>query len=363
MQEAIFLILKHFQNLISEVSSIAQKEIGITDEDGVIIACSNKEKIRQNIPLTKNIEKTDEISLLYDGDKITTIYTKSKHRFVIYIITDDFEDKKYLSLISLNICTLLECYDINHKKLSFINKVINGNIDNGEIFLFTNEFHISNTSKRVVFLIRTEDIKEFYVHEVIERLFPDRNRDFVIDLNNREIVLIKEFRSTSNIDEIEKTAKSIYDTLQTEIMISPKIGIGTAVTSLEKLNKSYEEARTSLKIGSIFNPESYVFMYGNLGIGRLISQLPPNVCKLFLQEFPKYSSFDSLDEEDLRTINAFFKCDLNISETSRKLYIHRNTLIYRLEKINKLTGLDIMRFDDAATLKIVLLVKQYMNSF
>ena len=117
----------------------------------------------------------------------------------------------------------------------------------------------------------------------------------------------------------------------------------------------------ALEVGKIFYVDKNVIAYSNLGIGRLIYQLPLPLCKMFIKEIFMNTSPDEFDEETLTTINKCFENNLNVSETSRQLYIHRNTLVYRLDKLQRSTGLDLRVFDDAITFKIALMVVKYMK--
>ena len=161
---------------------------------------------------------------------------------------------------------------------------------------------------------------------------------------------------------MEKIARNVEDTLKNELFIKCVIGIGTVATHLRELADAYKEAQTAIDVGKVFDTEKSIINYENLGIGRLIYQLPTTLCEIFLSEVFKKSSIDALDQETLFTINKFFENNLNVSETSRKLFVHRNTLVYRLEKIKKLTGLDLRQFDHAIVFKVALMVRKYLSS-
>jgi carbohydrate diacid regulator len=180
-------------------------------------------------------------------------------------------------------------------------------------------------------------------------------------LDDSCIALVREIRAGKDEKEIEKTAKSIIDTLGTELMIKAYVGIGSEVENIRDIKRSYKESEAALTIGKIFDSDKAIFSYNNLGIGRLIYQLPEDVCKLYLKEILKDVSFDAIDAETVHTVQKYFENDLNISETSRQLYVHRNTLVYRLDKIQKLTGLNLNKFDDAIVLKIAMLVKKFID--
>ena len=173
---------------------------------------------------------------------------------------------------------------------------------------------------------------------------------------------MKEIRSGIDGRDLEKLACSIVDTLSSEFYTQVSVGIGTVVSSIKELAGSFKEAQIALEVGKVFDTERTIVSYDNLGIARLIYQLPTTLCEMFLREIFKRGSIESLDQETLFTIQKFFENNLNVSETSRKLFLHRNTLVYRLEKIKRLTGLDLRRFDDAIVFKVALMVKKYLTS-
>ena len=186
--------------------------------------------------------------------------------------------------------------------------------------------------------------------------------DFIVNINETDLCLIKEVKSANDNKDLEKLAKSIIDIINSELYIKAYVGIGTIVDNIRDLSRSFKEAQVAIEVGKVFDTDKYIVTYDNLGIGRLIYQLPETLCEMFLSEVFKKGSIESLDYETLFTIQKFFENNLNVSETSRKLFVHRNTLVYRLEKIRKLTGLDLRRFDHAIVFKVALMVKRYLNS-
>ena len=188
------------------------------------------------------------------------------------------------------------------------------------------------------------------------------HKDYVINVVERDRVLVKEVKTNYDMKEMEEVARNISDTISSEFYTKVSIGIGTVVNNIKDLARSYKEAQVALEVGKVFDTEKDIISYDNLGIGRLIYQLPTTLCEMFLQEVFKKGPLESLDKETLMTIQAFFENNLNVSETSRKLFVHRNTLVYRLEKIRKLTGLDLREFEHAITFKVALMVKKYLSS-
>ncbi|AUS95514.1 CdaR family transcriptional regulator [Clostridium thermosuccinogenes] len=351
---------KLFQNLIYQIKSIISQEFGILDEYGQIIACSDDSKVGKEIPIPQKLNETDDVCI--SGNyAYKRIYIKKKPEYIAFIEYTDETSLKFLSLISINVINMKLYYDEKFDKSSFLKNVLMGNALPGEIAVKAKELHIAYNAYRVVFLIKTEKNKEMYVHETIQGLFPNKSKDFIIVLDDEFTVLIKELKPDSDLKEIEKVARSIVDTLNTETMVKAMVGIGTVADSLAGTMQSFKEAKTALTVGDIFSNDSSIFHYNNLGLGRLIYQLPENLCRLFLKEVFKEGSFESLDAEYLTTIQKFFDNNLNVSETARQMFVHRNTLVYRLDKIKKITGLDLTRFDDAIILKFAMLIKKYLD--
>jgi carbohydrate diacid regulator len=224
------------------------------------------------------------------------------------------------------------------------------------------ELHIDIDAPRAVFYIKANDKNEVGIYEVIRHMFPDKEHDFVISVDRYNVVLIKELKETVSSEELDSMARSIADTVSAETLLSTHIGVSTVAETIDELNNTYKEAQIALQVGKVFEEEDYIFNYDNLGIGRLIYQLPIKLCELFLKEVFKKGDITTLDDETILTINKFFENDLNVSETSRQLFVHRNTLVYRLEKIYKLTGLDLRKFDQAIVFKVAMMVHKYLAS-
>ncbi len=352
--------VKLFQTLSDKYSEIINKEVGVTDDSGVIIAHSNFQMIGQLDPNAAAFLQNKNLHETIDGRVYNKVLVKSKVEFITFIQSTEPQDSKYLELFTLNIVNLKSYYDEKYDKNTFIKNIIVENILPGDILVRSKELHIDYNSMRVVFLIKATSEREIHVHEVIESLFPNKGKDFVVVIDNDTVVLVKEVKNKDDYKEVYKIARIIIDTLNAELMVKACIGIGTIIGNLKDITKSYKEAQMSMIIGSIFGEEKNVYDYNNLGIGRLVYHIPTSLCQLFLDEVFKDNSADSLDNETMLTIQKFFENNLNVSETARQLYIHRNTLVYRLEKIKRLTGLELTSFDDAVIFKVAILVKKYL---
>ena len=240
--------------------------------------------------------------------------------------------------------------------------IINENILPGDIYVHAKELHFVSDAPRAVFYIRQIDRSDVATLEVLRRLYPEKQRDFIISINETDIAVIKEVPAHTEERDTHKMGVAMYTAIMDELKIKTVIGVGTLAMHLRDLSVRYKEAQTAIDVGKVFDTEKTVINYESLGIGRLIYQLPTTMCQMFLNEVFKKNPIDSLDEETLGIINEFFDNNLNISETSRKLFVHRNTLVYRLGKIKKLTGLDLREFDQAIVFKVALMVKKYLDS-
>lgn len=353
---------KLFQSLVYQMREAVDRDIGIIDEKGTIIACSQLARIGEN-----HKEITEEISynfdtLTADGYTYRPIGSHARIEYVVFVQGDDDAAKSTAMLLSITFSNLKALYDEKYDKTNFIKNIILDNILPGDIYIKSKELRFDNEINRVVLLIRFQSKSDIVPYDIIQNLFPDKTHDYIINVGESDIALVKELKNGTDSKAIEALAASIVDNVQSEFYLKCIVGIGTVVSSVKELARSYKDAQVALEVGRVFDTEKNCINYENLGIGRLIYQLPTTLCEMFLQEVFKKGSLESLDRETLLTIHAFFDNNLNVSETSRKLFVHRNTLVYRLEKIKKLTGLDLREFDHAITFKVALMVKKYLVS-
>jgi len=228
-----------------------------------------------------------------------------------------------------------------------------------DIFSRAKKLRVENNARRVVYLVETNLDSDMSAVEVLRGIFPDKQKDFIAVMDENNICLVKEI--TERDVEFEQIARNIVDTLTSEVLNRVNIAIGSAVPDLKSVSNSYKEARLAQEVGKIFESEKQIVSYERLGIGRLIYQLPMTLCRIFMNEMMHGFTFDDIDEEMAVTITKFFENDLNISDAARELFIHRNTLVYRLDKLQKLTRLDLRKFNDAITYKITQMVNRYMQ--
>lgn len=257
--------------------------------------------------------------------------------------------------------SLLTAYTEKTDKNSFMQNLLLDRYSQVEAFNKAARLHITPSARRAVFLVETKQHKDENALATIRNIFSARTRDFITALDDSGIIVVRELQSTESYEELEGIACMLVDMLNTEAMTSAWVSYSNVADDIMELSDAYKEARTALEVGKIFYADKNVFGYNRLGIGRLIYQLPIPLCKMFIREIFEGKSPDDFDEETLTTINKFFENNLNVSETSRQLYIHRNTLVYRLDKLQKSTGLDLRVFEDAITFKIALMVVKYMK--
>ena len=230
-----------------------------------------------------------------------------------------------------------------------------------DIYNRAKKLHIDTDVKRVIFIIEAFTEKEVNTLEKVRTLLGGKNKDFITAVDEKNIIVVKEVGLNAGYAEMEKLAQEMLLILKAEGIGDVHIAYGTVVREIKEVSRSYKEAKMALDVGKIFFDERDVIAYSELGIGRLIYQLPIPLCKMFIKEIFGGKSPDEFDEETLVTIHKFFENSLNVSETSRQLFIHRNTLVYRLDKLQKSTGLDLRVFEDAITFKIALMVVKYMK--
>ena len=351
-----------FQGVVHQMKDAVDRVIGVVDESGVVVACSELTKIgevRQGV--AEEISYAPK-SFILNGNTYSPITAGSKSEYYVFVEGDDKLAEKISKILVVSFVNIKNLYDEKYDKGSFIKNIILDNILPSDIYVKSKELHFNTEEVRIVFLGKFYSRTEMMPFEMLQNMFPDKSKDYVISVGEQDVVLVKDIKPGTERKEIEKIASNIVSTLNNEYYAKVAIGISTVVDNIKDLARAYKEAQVALDVGKVFETEKNIISYENLSIGRLIYQLPTTMCEMFLQEVFKKGSLDSLDKETLMTIQCFFENNLNVSETSRKLFVHRNTLVYRLEKIRKLTGLDLREFEHAITFKVALMVQKYLKS-
>ena len=351
-----------FQSVIHPMFEAVGHTIGVVDIAGTVISCSELGKIGEVIPALPEKLFVEHETAASEGRLFRSLGSQLHTEYAAFIEGTDDVCAKYLEICCVALDSIKTLYDEKYDRGNFVKNVILDNILPGDIYLKARELHFNNEASRAVLLIRVQNSEDVSVFDIVQNLFPDKTKDFVINISESDIALVKELRPDIDTVDLENLARSISDSISSEFFTQPLVGIGTTVTDIKDLARSFKEAQVALEVGKVFDTEKAIVSYDNLGIARLIYQLPTTLCDMFLREVFKRDSIESLDQETLFTIQKFFENNLNVSETSRKLFVHRNTLVYRLEKIKKITGLDLREFDDAIVFKVALMVKKYLDA-
>ncbi len=351
-----------FQGVIHQMRDAIDRTIGVVDESSTIVACSDLGKIGDSDSNISADVLATPATFIINGYTYKSFGSKPHPEYVAFVEGNDDTAQKYALLLSITLSSIKQYHDEKYDKGNFIKNIILDNILPGDIYVKSRELHFVFDIPRVCMLIKITSKSDISAYDVIQNLFPDKNKDFVINVNETDIALVKEIKTQIESKDLEKLAGSIVDTLASEFCTQCVVGIGSTVTKIKDLARSFKEAQVAIEVGKVFDTEKTIVSYDNLGIARLVYQLPTTLCEMFLKEVFKKGSIDSLDQETLFTIQKFFENNLNVSETSRKLFVHRNTLVYRLEKIKKLTGLDLREFEDAIVFKVALMVNKYLSS-
>ena len=353
-----------FQNVVLQIKEATDRVVGVIDAEGAVISCSDLGLIGRKWPeYVEAVNQADGAIITLDGKTFRALSGWGSHfDYAVFTMGDDEISRTVCSMASVSLNGAKSYYEEKHDRGSFIKNIISDNIMLSDIYMRAKELHVAPEVPRGVFLIRQLEAGDAALMDVIQGLFPDRQNDFVLSVGDNDVALIHQLPESGYEKEVQRVASLLEETLRVGGENRVVIGIGTVALHLRELAKSYKEAQIAIEVGKVFDTEKYIINYENLGIGRLIYQLPTTLCEMFLMEVFKKNPIDSLDQETLFTIHKFFENNLNVSETARKLFVHRNTLVYRLEKIKKLTGLDLREFDDAITFKVALMVKKYLTS-
>ncbi len=353
-----------FQSVIVQLKDITDRTFGVIDTEGCVVSCTDVSLLgeRWSDAALKVGNASDGVVTFAQKCFKAIVGNSNYFEYAVFCTGDDDTARSFCTVAYIALNDAKTFYEEKHDRGTFVKNIIMDNILPGDIYIRAKELHFATDAPRAVFLLRQVGHNDMATVDVLSNMFPDKLQDFVLSINEMDIAVVKQISGTTTSEELEKMAQSMAETLKSELRIKTVIGIGTIADHLRELADSYKEAQTAIEVGKVFDTEKSIMHYENLGIGRLIYQLPTTLCEIFLTEVFKKNSIDSLDQETLFTINKFFENNLNVSETSRKLFVHRNTLVYRLEKIKKLTGLDLREFDHAIVFKVALMVRKYLSS-
>ena len=348
------------QDTIDGLKGITRTDLCVLDTEGKVLAstlkdiddCEDSVRAFVDSPAESQVVRGYQFFKVFDDNQLEHILMAKGETDDTYMV-----GKIAVSQIQNLIIAYKERFDRNN----FFQNLILDNLLLVDIYNRAQKLHIEVEGPRIVYLVETRLEKDSSGMELLRSLFSSQNGDYITAVDEKNIILIKAVERDASPESLELVANTIVDMMNSEAMLKVRVSYGTVVQELREVSKSYKEATMAMDVGRIFYAEKNVIAYSTLGIGRLIYQLPVNLCRIFIEEIFGGNQVYDLDEETLTTINKFFENNLNVSETSRQLFIHRNTLVYRIEKLQKATGLDIRTFEDAMTFKIAMMVVNYMK--
>lgn len=347
------------QTSIDELKSISKVDLCVIDMDGMVVASTFD--IDMSHDLISNFIVSPADSQIVGGFHMMKILEDGELIYIL-IAKGSGSDAYMIAKIAVSqIQNLIIAYKEHYDKNNFFQNLLLDNLLLVDIYNRAKKLHLEPEAYRVVYLIEASNDKDNISLELLKNIFDDQPGCYLTAVEQKNIILIKEVENAFAYEEVEQTADVIVDMLNSEAMLIAKVAYGTIVSELKEVSKSYKEAKMAMDVGKIFYAEKSINAYNTLGIGRLIYQLPVNLCRIFIKEIFGDNIPTDIDDETLTTVQKFFDNNLNVSETSRQLFVHRNTLVYRIEKLHQSTGLDIRKFDDALTFKIALMVVNYMK--
>lgn len=348
------------QTSIEELKTITKVDLCVYDTNGSLIA-GTMDMSEVNTNLIEGFAKSPADSQVIGAHHLLKVLDEGELLYVLVArgLSDDVYMVGKIAVCQLQ--NLIIAYKERFDRNNFLQNLLLDNLLLVDIYNRAKKLHVEVTVPRAVFLVESKQEKDGLVTELLKGMFSSQSGDYITAVDESNVILIKSLEEGYTQEHLSQVAQTIADMMNTEAMLNVKVAFGTVVHELKDVSKSYKEAKMALDVGKIFYAEKNVAAYSTLGIGRLIYQLPVNLCKIFIDEIFGDNVPNDLDEETLNTINKFFENNLNVSETSRQLFVHRNTLVYRIEKLQKSTGLDLRNFDDALTFKIALMVVNYMK--
>lgn len=330
--------------------------------EGICLATTSedKSKMQNDVTILLNEAKNTSARVSNKGACFVVRYKgEVMYIFAIHNVIDNIDVMGELCVNQFE--NVMQSYEKRVDRNRFYQQLILDNLLLVDVHSQAKKMNLDINVPRIVFLVEQKKKGDSMLLDTMKAIYDNGSKDVVTSVDESHIILIKTLAKTDTYDDVNRIAKTIVDTLSMEALVHVRVAYGTIIDELKDVSKCYKEASMALDVGRIFYAHKDVLAYNELGIGRLIYQLPYSLCEMFLKEVFCGDALDQFDKETLTTVNAFFENDLNISETARKMYLHRNTLGYRLDKIQKTTGLDVKKFDDALTFKIAIMVSDYMK--
>ncbi len=348
------------QTTMEGLKSITRVDLCVMDTEGKVLASTMNNAEDYEKAVLDFVNSAADSQVL-NGFQFFKVFDEHQLEFVILAKGDSDDVYMVGKIASFQTQNLLVAYKERFDKDNFIKNLLLDNLLLVDIYNRSKKLRIDTDVRRIAVIIELNSDKELNGLEIVRGIYTGKTKDFITAVDEKSVIVVREVKEHESYDVLTKSCKGLLEMLHAEGLVHCRIALGTIVHEIKDVSRSYKEAKMALDVGKIFYNERPIVAYSNLGIGRLIYQLPVPLCKMFIKEIFDGKSPDDLDEETLTTINKFFENSLNVSETSRQLYIHRNTLVYRLDKLQKSTGLDLRVFEDAITFKIALMVVKYMR--
>ena len=345
---------------LEQLRTITKTEFCVQDTSGKVIAQTEGADAPEEV-LTVGFAQSAADSQMVGNSYFLKVMDDEELQFILTAQGSGEYTFMVARIAVSEIENLIVAYKEKLDRSNFFQNLLLGNFLLVDIHNRSKKLRISNSARRAVILFEVDPDSEPVAVQMLLGLFTVQNGNYLTEVDENSVILIKALDEQESYKELEEAAKTAVDMLNTEAMVKARGAYGTIVGELKDLPRSYKEARMAMDVGRIFNAGKRVMSYNELGIGRLIYQLPPSLCRMFIREILGDGEPVELDQETLTTIDTFFGNNLNVSETARQLFVHRNTLVYRIEKLMKSTGLDIRTFEDAMTLKIALMVSAYLK--
>ena len=347
------------QTALEEIKEISKIDLALYSEKGKLVATTFEPEGNMEEAVTMFAASMAESQML-SGCHFFTVVVEGEVEYILLTKVSGEDAYMVGRLAVCQIRNIVAAYMEQFDRNNFMQNILLGNMLVVDMYNKAQKLHVEQ-AERVVYVIEIEGKKDSTAMETVKNLFVTKTRDYVTEVDEQSIILIKDTRDMQGEDSLRSLASMIVDNMHAEAMVKVRVGYGNRVNNLQDIAKSYQEAKMALEVGRIFYAEREIIAYNLLGIGRLIYQLPMSLCEMFIHEVFGDEIPDVFNEEISVTIQKFFENNLNISETARQLYVHRNTLVYRLERLQRSIGLDIRRFDDAMTFKIAMMVIAHMN--
>ena len=354
---------RFFQGIIHQLSEVVDRKIGVLDDAGAIIACSTLSEIGNAFHGYSRVQPDENGVVRYEGHTYKALTgVDNITNYTVFVAGTDEVSVRSARFIAVSLGNLKQFFDDKYDKSSFIKNILFDNVLPSDVYAKAKDLGFVYDAQRQVLITRTDGKAKGLLSDLLQKSLGDKLKYYLVNVNEREAAIVVELGEEPPEEMGLQLAGKVSEDVSQQGGARCTVGVGTIAGNLRELARSYKEAQLALDVGGVFNHDVSVVSYDNLGIGRLIYQMPTTRCEMFLLEVFKQGSIDCLDDETLTTIEKFFENNLNVSETARKLFVHRNTLVYRLEKIKKLTGLDIRDFDNAIIFKVALMVNNYLNA-